>query len=114
MVARTAFHQLHHSALLLLGTVFGMTLVYLAPVLLLFSGAPWPAALGTIAWALMTVAYASMVRFYRLHVGWALSLPLAALFYEAATIHSAVKYWSGSGGAWKGRHQDLEDAHSTS
>jgi len=33
-------------------------------------------------------------------------LPLAALFYLGATIHSAVKYWNGSGGEWKGRVQD--------
>jgi hypothetical protein len=90
-----------------------MTLLYLAPVLLLFSGAAWPAALGALAWILMTVAYASMVRFYRLHLGWALTLPLAALFYELATLHSALNYWRGSGGAWKGRHQDLEKAPTT-
>lgn len=114
MVARTAFHQLHHSTLLLLGTVVGMSLLYLAPVLLLLSGA-WPAALlGAIAWLLMTISYAGVVRFYRLHVVWALTLPLAALFYEMATIHSALKYWAGSGGTWKGRHQDLEKARTTS
>jgi hypothetical protein len=53
------------------------------------------------------------VRFYRLHLGWALTLPLAALFYELATLHSALNYWRGSGGAWKGRHQDLEKAPTT-
>jgi len=114
MVSRTAFHQLHHSVLLLLGTVLGMSLIYLAPVLLLFSGAGLPAALGAAAWLLMTIAYASMVRFYRLHVAWALTLPVAALFYEIATLQSALNYWRGSGGAWKGRHQDLENAPTAS
>jgi hypothetical protein len=33
-------------------------------------------------------------------------LPVAALFYAAATLHSALKYWSGEGGKWKGRVQD--------
>jgi hopene-associated glycosyltransferase HpnB len=113
MVSRTAFHQLHHSAFLLLGTVLGMSLIYLAPVLLLFSGLAWSAASGGLAWLLMTIAYASMVRFYRLHVAWALTLPLAALFYEIATLHSALNYWRGAGGAWKGRHQDLENAPTT-
>jgi hopene-associated glycosyltransferase HpnB len=114
MVSRTAFHQLHHSVLLLLGTVLGMSVIYLAPVLLLFSGAAWPAALGAVAWLLMTIAYASMVRFYRLHLAWALTLPVAALFYEIATLQSALNYWRGSGGAWKGRHQDLEKAPTAS
>ena len=43
----------------------------------------------------MTVAYWPMVRFYRLNPAWALTLPAAALFYTAATLHSALKYWSG-------------------
>jgi hypothetical protein len=28
------------------------------------------------------------------------------MFYMGATFHSAVKYWSGRGGQWKGRIQD--------
>jgi hopene-associated glycosyltransferase HpnB len=113
MVARTAFHQLHHSPLLLLGTLFGMTLVYLVPVLLLFSGSFWPTVLGATAWLLMTIAYAGIVGFYRLHLACALTLPLAAIFYEFATLHSALNYWRGAGGAWKGRHQDLDQARTT-
>ena len=100
MVARTAFHQLHHSVLLLLGTVIGMTLLYLAPVLLLFSGAWWPAALGAAGWTLMAFTYASMVRFYRLHVGWAFALPLAALFMRSppSTPHSSTGVAPGAHG----------------
>ena len=33
-------------------------------------------------------------------------LPVAALFYSGATIHSAIRYWLGVGGQWKGRVQD--------
>lgn len=114
MIARTAFHQLHHSVLLLLGTVIGMSMLYLAPVLLLLSGVWQAVLLGTAAWLLMTIAYASMVRFYRLHMLWALTLPLAALCYEVATLHSAIRYWGGAGGSWKGRHQDFEKARTNS
>ena len=57
----------------------------------------------------MTITYSTMVRYYRLNWAWALSLPVAALFYLGATIHSALKYWSGRGGDWKGRVQDLQD-----
>jgi hypothetical protein len=54
----------------------------------------------------MAVAYYPALRFY--NRGWfaAPLLPLAALFYLAATIHSAISYWLGSGGRWKGRIQD--------
>jgi hypothetical protein len=82
--------------------------------MLLLSGMAWPALLGGTAWLLMAIAYASLVRFYRLHVVWALTLPLAALFYELATIYSAINYWRGAGGSWKGRHQDLDTAHTIS
>ena len=44
---------------------------------------------------------------------WALALPVAALFYLGATMHSAVKYWNGSGGDWKGRVQDVQGPHIT-
>ena len=36
----------------------------------------------------------------------ALALPAVAAFYMFATVHSAVKFWSGRGGEWKGRAQD--------
>ncbi len=32
-------------------------------------------------------------------------LPAIALFYMAATVFSAVQFWRGRGGAWKGRYQ---------
>jgi hypothetical protein len=36
----------------------------------------------------------------------AFCLPAIAAFYLAATVESALLYWSGKGGAWKGRIQD--------
>src|SRR5437588_12360155 len=33
----------------------------------------------------------------------AVTLPFAAAFYMYATVHSAVNYWLGRGGTWKGR-----------
>jgi hopene-associated glycosyltransferase HpnB len=107
MVARTAFNQLRHSALLLMAAMAGLTVIYLLPLALLFSGAPSLMATGTVGCCLMTIAYLPMVRFYRLNVLWALTLPVSAAFYMWATLHSAVKYWSGQGGEWKGRVQDI-------
>jgi hopene-associated glycosyltransferase HpnB len=105
-VARTAFNQLQHSAWLLAGTIAGLALLYLLPPALLCSSSLPLAVLGVAALALMFTAYLPMVRFYRLNPFWALGLPISAAFYMFATLHSALKYWSGRGGEWKGRAQD--------
>jgi hypothetical protein len=106
MISRTAFNQLNHSVLLLLLSVFGLCFLYLLPVALLFSGTERAAVLGGLAWLVMLITYLPIVRFYRLNPAWALSLPLAALFYMGATVQSALNYWRGRGGEWKGRIQD--------
>jgi hypothetical protein len=92
--------------LLLLGTIAGMFVTYMLPPLLLFSGKRMPAMLGGFAWILMMIAYAPALRFYGLSWLRAPLLPPVALFYTGATIHSAVQYWAGRGGEWKGRVQD--------
>jgi hopene-associated glycosyltransferase HpnB len=106
MISRTAFNQLRHSTWLLLGMLFGLVVTYVATPVLLFTASGWTAAVAGLAWAAMTLAYLPMVNFYRLRPIWALSLPLAAAFYAGATVYSALLYWSGRGGRWKGRVQD--------
>ena len=107
MIARTAFTQLRHSALLLLGTVLGLAVTYLAPPLLTLLGPRGAASgMGAVAWLLMSVAYYPALRFYHRPWFWAPLLPAIALFYLGATIYSAVAYWRGAGGLWKGRVQD--------
>lgn len=108
MISRSAFTQLRHSSLLLAGTIVGMALIYLAPPLLLLSGDFAAAAPGLAAWVLMTISYLPVLRFYRRSPAWAPLLPLIALFYMSATLHSALRYWTGQGGAWKGRIQDVK------
>jgi hypothetical protein len=73
------------------------------PLILTFSTnlRVWPFALA--AWCLMTASFLPTVTFYRLRPIWAPPLPLAALFYTFATCLSAVRYWMGRGGQWKGR-----------
>jgi len=71
-----------------------------------------PVTLGLFAWSLMAVAYTPTLRFYGLSIFWAPLLPLVALFYLGATIHSAVNYWKGVGGIWKGRVQDSKGKES--
>jgi hopene-associated glycosyltransferase HpnB len=106
MIARSAFSQLHHSAVELLSTVVGLTLVFLLPIALLFTREPLLIALGAAAWLVMAICYLPMVRYYRLGVWRAFTLPVAAVFYMGATVLSALRYWTGRGGQWKGRAQD--------
>lgn len=104
MVARTAYTQLDYSPLLLAGTVLGLFVTYLAPVLLLFAGG-MAALLGLAAWVIMAAVYAPMLRFYGRSLLWAPLLPAAASVYLGATIASAWRHWRGRGGQWKGRVQ---------
>ena len=105
LISRTAFAQLRHSIILLVGTVAGMAITYLVPPLLLATG-PLTAGMGLGAWILMTIAFSPTLRFYGRSPLWGLLLPLIAAFYLGATLHSAVRYWEGRGGLWKGRVQD--------
>jgi hopene-associated glycosyltransferase HpnB len=107
MVARTAFVQLRHSLLLLVGTLLGMGIVYLVPplaVLLgILGGDPTALTFGGAAWILMSVAYRPSVALYRLAFPWVLTLPLAGLLYALMTLDSARRHWLGKGAPWKGR-----------
>jgi hopene-associated glycosyltransferase HpnB len=105
LIARTAFTQLRYSPLLLVGTILGMFLTYVAPVALLFAHDSTARVLAGTAWLLMTFSFLPTVRFYRLSWLWAPLLPLTALFYTYATWISALRYWMGKGGQWKGRAQ---------
>lgn len=105
LIARTAFTQLGYSGLALAGTLLGMFVTYLLPVIFTFSAQALVWRLGLAAWVLMAITYLPTVRFYRMSPLWAAALPLAAAFYTYATWVSAVRYWLGRGGQWKGRAQ---------
>ena len=109
MISRTAFNQLRHAWWLLAATLLGLGVTYLAPPLLAWSRQPI-AGCAAGAWALMTLCYLPMVRFYRVSPLYALLLPAVALFYAGATLHSAVRFALGRGGQWKGRAQDVRAA----
>ena len=105
LIARTAFTQLRYSFFLLLVTLTGLFLTYLLPWALFFAypGEAWWFVDTTIA--LMAATFAVTVRFYGLSWPWALTLPVAAMFYGYATCVSAVRCWLGRGAQWKGRSQ---------
>jgi hopene-associated glycosyltransferase HpnB len=107
MVARSAFTQLRHSAFLLIGTVLGMALLYLAPPLILVA-APWhgdrPAALLAAAADLaMAASSLPMLAYYGRRPWEGFLLPLAGLLYTLMTLDSARRYWFVGGNRWKGR-----------
>jgi hopene-associated glycosyltransferase HpnB len=105
LISRTAFTQLRYSLLLLLGTLLGMFLTYIVPPVFAFHTQPLVWRMSLAAWALMTISYLPTVRYYRLSPLWAPFLPVAATSYSYATLLSAVRYWLGRGGQWKGRSQ---------
>jgi hopene-associated glycosyltransferase HpnB len=105
MVARTAYAQLGFSMPALLATVIGMLIVYVAPPILALFG-PATASIAALAtWALMAIAFVPISRFYRLLPFWGVLLPVIGMIYAGFTIDSAVQFWQGKGGFWKGRTQ---------
>jgi hopene-associated glycosyltransferase HpnB len=115
MIARTAYEQLRHSPLMLLGCVAGMGVIYCAPPLIaLFahgaangfaSGSASNVAqwLGILSWLMMAAAFQPTLRRYRRSPLWGAALPAIGLFYLCATVDSALRYYSGRGGGWKSR-----------
>jgi hopene-associated glycosyltransferase HpnB len=107
MVARTAYTQLNYNPLLLVGTLAGMVLVYLVPPIALVAGIVTGQATmlleGMLGCSLMALAYFPTIRFYNCPPLLTVCLPLIAVFYSLMTVDSALRYWQGRGGAWKGR-----------
>jgi len=107
MVARSAYAQLRHSAVLLAGTVLGLGVVFLAPVVAVIGGAvegdPLAAGLGAATWLIMAATFTPMLRYYRQPVVIAFTLPFTATLYLAMTVDSARQHWLGRGASWKGR-----------
>jgi hopene-associated glycosyltransferase HpnB len=107
MVARSAYTQLNYSPWLLLGTLVGMTLIYIVPPVGVIVGGltrNWTVAIASlISYLLMTVAYLPTVRLYRCSPWWAFCLSAIAFLYTLMTLDSALRHYQGRGGAWKGR-----------
>ena len=111
MVSRTAYAQLQFSPVILLGTVLGLAVTYLFPVLLTVFASGLAQILGLTAWLLMALAFQPILRFYRVSPLWGVALPAIAATYMAFTLDSAYQHARGRGGMWKGRAQaNLQDA----
>jgi len=113
MVTRSAYTQLGHSPLMVIGTVIGMLFLYALPpaaclggavaTALAVPGALALAAVGGAGWGLMTASFVPIVRHHGVGPWWAGSLPAAGVLYTAMVISSAWCHARGRGGAWKGR-----------
>ncbi|HEX4095412.1 MAG TPA: glycosyltransferase [Caulobacteraceae bacterium] len=107
MISRSAYAQLGYSPLVLVGTLIGMVLTYLAPPLLtVFARGP-AQAMGALAWLLMAISFQPMLWLYRRSRLWGFGLPLIGALYSLFTLQSALDVWRGKGGMWKGRAQAL-------
>lgn len=103
MVSRSAYAQLRYSPLLLVATLFGLALTFLAPPLLALFADGWPRLLGLTAWLAMALSFQPTLRDYRLSPWWGLALPGIALLYAFYTLDSAYQHARKRGGQWKGR-----------
>jgi len=105
MVTRSAYAQLGYSRLVLAGTLLGLAMVYIAPVMTALFAWGISQLAGWAAWIIMAVMFQPILRFYRLSPLWGAALPLIGVFYAAYTLESALQYRAGRGGMWKGRAQ---------
>jgi hopene-associated glycosyltransferase HpnB len=107
MVARSAYTQLHHSPLLLAGTVAGLALVFAVPPAATATGALTGNtalfAVGAAGWTLMAASYQPTLAYHRQPAAAALLQPVTAGLYLAMTLDSARQHHTGRGAAWKGR-----------
>lgn len=110
MISRSAFTQLHHSVWLLAAAVAGLLVTYALPPALALAATGNARWLGAAAWLVMAFCYWPALRFFGRPVYEAVGLPLVALFYLAATVHSAWQWWRGEGGQWKGRCQPVSQS----
>jgi hopene-associated glycosyltransferase HpnB len=113
MVARSAYTQLGHSPLKLVGTILGMLFLYaLAPAACIggamaaahgVPGARLLSAIGATTWGLMAASFIPQLRHHRVKWWIAPLLPVAGVLYTVMTVSSAWRHIRGRGGAWKGR-----------
>ncbi len=96
MVSRNAYTQLGHNPALLLGTLAGMGVTYVAPPLMALAGLGTRRRLmvmaGLATWAAMATSYAPTACYYRASAASGLALPLVASLYCAMTVSSACQY----------------------
>ncbi|WP_336763161.1 glycosyltransferase [Asaia sp. VD9] len=110
MIARTAYVQLRYSPVILLCTILGMALVWLAPLYFALFGRGRVRVMGGASMLLCILSFLPTLSRFKLSPLRALTLPVVAAFYMAATIGSAVDHHRGRGVQWKSRFY-TEETH---
>ena len=106
MISRTAYEQLNFSPLYLCFSIFGMCIVYLYPILVIFFFEKEQSILflfNSLTILFLIISFRPTVRFYKLSIFYCLSLPLSSLIYIMMTITSAFNFHFRKGNIWKGR-----------
>ncbi|MAI59859.1 MAG: glycosyl transferase family 2 [Rickettsiales bacterium] len=106
MISRTAYEQLNFSPLYLCFSIFGMCIVYLYPILVIFFFEKEQSILflfNSLTILFLIISFRPTVRFYNLSIFYCLSLPLSSLIYIMMTITSAFNFHFRKGNIWKGR-----------
>ena len=116
MVRRTAFTELKYSWVRLAGSMLGLGILFVFPVLAVCAGAAGilfssnmetrlicAGALvkGGLALALIRAVYAPAVRFFDLPAKYAYTLPLSGVLYAMMTLDSALRHARGKGVQWR-------------
>ncbi len=114
MVRRTAFTELGYSALRLIGTIIGLGLLFLLPLMYVLLGIGLTvfgeipvqhgtllAAVGLGALLVMAGVYRPAIRFFGLSAEWIWTLPLAGTLYGTMTFDSAIRYWTRKRIGWR-------------
>jgi hopene-associated glycosyltransferase HpnB len=114
MVSRSAYAELHYSPMRLVGAIAGMALVFAAPAVIALLPTDLvgleAGLIAATAWMAMLGAIQPVLLFYRRSAFLGFALPLVGAIYAVFTLNSAIQYWRGRGGLWKGRVQTLTRA----
>ena len=107
LISRSAYAQLGYSPILLLGTLAAMIVIYGAPPFVALLGSGEARLAAGLSWLCMAAVFQPILHFYRRSPLWGVALPVIGVFYAAFTVDSAVQFWRGQGGMWKGRIQTV-------
>ena len=104
MISRTAYTQLNYSLSLLLLCTILMIIAFVIPYVAILQTQPTIIIIGLVTLCIQTICYFPILRYYSINHIYALSLPLAAMFYLVFTLSSAYSYYFNKGVIWKERY----------
>lgn len=105
MVSRTAFEQLGYHYVLVPLVLLALLLIVVAPPIWLIVGAvlldPVVAVAGLTGWLLQSAHFLPVVQYLGAPSGFAVTLPIAGLFYGHMTLLSVIRHLFGQAPQWR-------------